>query len=164
MSWSAWTASLWRGLLLEGRAKDVLLNAFQEHMVWRSVLAADPDATGLRGLDGMAAMAAETWARLCAYSGAEARHGRISARLRDDGSRDTVAFARWAAAFERRCGAERLLTRAELDAVLAESVRKGEVDPGHGELLLLGFDRLTPVQERLVAELRAAGLARRVLL
>lgn len=159
MTWSAWTASLWRDLLLAGRVQELLLNPFQEHMVWRSVLESDPDATGLRCLDGMAAMAAETWARMCAYSGVETRRGRISARLRDDGSRDTAAFVRWASAFERRCGAERLLTRAELDAMLAASVRRGEVEREEREVSLLGFDRLTPVQDGLLLELRTSGWA-----
>ena len=156
MSWSAWTVSLWRSLLLAGKTQALLLNSFQEHAVWRGVLAADPDANGLGGMDGLAAMAAETWARLCAY--VEPAGRRISARLRDDGSRDTAAFARWARAFERRCESEWLVSFAELDAHLAEALRTGDLPLEVRELVLVGFDRFTPARERLLAELRERGV------
>ncbi len=156
LSWSAWTVSLWRGLLRDGTARALLLNGFQEHAVWRGVLLADPDAVGLQGVDGLAAMAAETWARLWGYGGPAGRH--IAAGLRDDGSRDTAAFARWARAFERRCETERLVTAAELDVRLAEMLRSGQLRPEIRELVLVGFDRFTPAQARLLAELRELGV------
>ncbi len=156
MSWSAWTASLWRGLLLGGKTRGLLLNSVQEHAVWRGVLAADPDAGGLQGVHGLAAIASETWARICAYVEPGRR---VSAGLRDDGSRDTAAFARWARGFERRCEAEGLVTAAELDGLLAESLRAGELRPEIREMVLVGFDRFTPAQERMLAELRVRGVS-----
>ncbi len=114
-------------------------------------------------LDGLAEMAAESWMRLCAYAEPVIqRPGRgrgFAARLRDGGgSRDTAAFARWAARFEERSEAERLISMAELDGVLREAVRGGRVQPVPSEVLLVGFDQMTPAQERLLAEMRGAGV------
>ncbi len=164
LSWAAWTGSLWRQMLLEGRARSLLMNGFQEHTVWRGVLEADEEAHGLRGLDALAKMAAESWARMWAYSPTPERRGgrsRVTATLlREAGAgRDTAAFARWARAFEERCASERLISGAELDAVLAEAVRTEALRVDAPELLLVGFDRMTPSQEGLVGGLRGAGVA-----
>ncbi len=35
VAWDAWTAGLWRRLLIEGKATQLLLNRTQEHAVWR---------------------------------------------------------------------------------------------------------------------------------
>lgn len=163
MSWSTWTASLWRRMLIEGRTSALLLNPFQEHSVWRGVLAEDQDARGLRGADRLAEMAAETWARLCAYArGARTPGGKLRAIYaplsEENRGTDTAAFARWARVFEERCEAEGLLTVAGLPAALAEAVGRGELRLGAGDLLLVGFDAITPAQERLLGALRSAGV------
>jgi len=164
LSWRSWLASLWRRMLLEGTAKALLLNAFQEHAVWSGILKED-EAAGAQGeVEGLAGMAAESWARICAYAGGggatgEGRLRRISSRLTgENGSADTEAFARWARAFERRCEAEGLLSGSELDRAIADAVRAGELRIEQKELLLVGFDRLTPVQVRLVKAMETAGV------
>ena len=171
MSWSAWTGSLWRRMLLEGRTRALLLNGFQEHAVWRGVLAGDQETTGggLHGMDRLAEMAAESWARMCAYGeagpvrgggrGGRARWRPDLTRLGEEyGSRDTAAFGRWARAFAERCEAEQLLTLAELELVLARAVAAGDVAVSASEILLVGFDRVTAAAERLLARLGDAGV------
>src|SRR5258708_7487589 len=59
MAWEAWTAGLWRELLVEGWASELLLNRTQEHAVWRGILAGDSELASLRTFDSMAEMAAE---------------------------------------------------------------------------------------------------------
>ncbi len=162
MSWSAWMTSLWRQMLLEGQTQVLLLNEFQEHAVWQGVLASDEEAGRLRGGDGLAEIAADTWARLCDYAEPprtrKGKPGRISALLRQGNeSTDTAAFARWVGRFEERCAAEGLLTIAGLQAFLAEALKNGELRLPASDLLLLGFDWMTPMQERLVEALRSAG-------
>src|SRR5271167_3976018 len=61
LAWDAWTASLWRGLLLEGHATELLLNRTQEHVVWRTILDADEELASLRSMDSLADIAAEAW-------------------------------------------------------------------------------------------------------
>ncbi len=67
MSWTAWTGSLWRRMLLDGQTWALLLNNFQEHAVWRGVLAGDEAAQGIRGL--------------MSWRGWRPRHGRGCARM-----------------------------------------------------------------------------------
>ncbi len=60
--------------------------------------------------------------------------------------------------FERRCRAEGLLARAGLEEALRGSLAGGEDDLGEAEILLVGFDALTPAQARFVDALLLAGV------
>ena len=150
VAWDAWTAGLWRGLLIEGKATQLLLNRTQEHAVWRRILAADVELKSLRSVDSLADMAAEAWRRLCAYNG----RGRLGAGV----SADTRSFQRWILAFERRCRGEGLLSVAQLEEVLRAAVEAGTVSL-QGGVALVGFDGMTPAQMGLVEALREAGVA-----
>jgi ATP-dependent helicase/nuclease subunit B len=152
LAWDAWTASLWRGLLLEGHATELLLNRTQEHAVWRTILDADEELASLRSVDSLADIAAEAWRLLSSYEGRE--------RLRGTAGRtDTRAFQRWARAFERRCGAEGFVAEAQLEERLSDSLRQGVLRLRAAGVVLVGFDGMTPAQTRLVEALRLAGVA-----
>jgi ATP-dependent helicase/nuclease subunit B len=149
LAWDTWLTGLWRSLLLEGHATDMLLNASQEHTLWRAVIAADPATSSLRPLDALALTAAEAWLLLHTYRGAD--------RLqRYPGNSDTRVFARWAAEFERRCIRSRYLTQAQLAETLRGSIVSGNA-PNPPGILLIGFDATTPAQTALLDALRNAG-------
>jgi probable DNA repair protein len=159
LAWENWTAALWRQLLLEGdsaAAPDrLLLNQSQELQLWRSVISADissaPQSSSLQSAGSLAAMAAAAWRLLCAYRG--------QPRLRNLGvSGDTRSFQRWAQAFLRRCNADRYLSAAELESALAAALAASSFRHSSGELLLIGFDNLTPAQAALIESLRDAGV------
>src|SRR5260370_37251641 len=123
MAWEAWTAGLWRELLVEGWAGELLLNRTQEHAVWRGILAGDSELASLRTFDSMAEMAAEAWRRLGSYGGlGRLRGAAVSA--------DTRAFQRWATAFERGCRDSGLVSKALLEERLRAAVEAGEVPVG----------------------------------
>jgi ATP-dependent helicase/nuclease subunit B len=150
MAWETWTTGLWRELLVRGEVSEVLLNRTQEHAVWRGILEGDSELASLRSFDSMAEMAAEAWRRLCSYKG--------QGRLRGAGaSADTRAFQRWAAAFELRCRVEGLLSQALLEERLSVTVEEGRDSFGAAQLVLVGFDAMTPAQAGLVEAVRAAG-------
>ena len=150
MAWETWAAGLWREFLVRGEVSEVLLNRTQEHAVWREILEGDSELASLRSFDSMAEMAAETWRRLCSYKG--------QGRLRGAGaSADIRAFQRWIAAFERRCRAEGWLSQALLEDRLREAVGRGQTSFVAMELVLVGFDAITPTQMDLVKAVRAAG-------
>lgn len=135
-------------MVVAGRASKMLLNRSQELAVWRGVLEADKELESLRSVESLAEMAAGAWRFLCSYNG--------QGRLRELAvSTDTRAFQRWAQVFERRCRVDGLLTQAGLEEALRESLAAGE--PEVGEIVLVGFDALTPAQMGLVEALRAAG-------
>ena len=58
LAWDAWTAGIWRGLLIEGKTTQLLLNRTQEHKVWQRILIADTELKSLRSVDSLADMAA----------------------------------------------------------------------------------------------------------
>ena len=121
--------------------------------MWRSILNADTELASLRSVDSLAEMAEETWRLVCRYEGQQ--------RLRTArGSTDTRAFQRWAAAFERTCKAKRFLAQAQLEEALRRSFESGVsvLPAGEKEILLVGFDELTPAQAGFIAALRSAAV------
>jgi ATP-dependent helicase/nuclease subunit B len=152
LAWDAWTASLWRELLLEGHATELLLNRTQEHEVWRTILNADEELASLRSVDSLAEIAEEAWRLLSSYEGRE--------RLRGTAGRtDTRAFRRWVMTFEQRRSAEGFVAAAQLEERLSDALRKGGLRPPTGGVALVGFDGMTPAQTRLVEALRSVGVA-----
>ncbi|HEY6376447.1 MAG TPA: PD-(D/E)XK nuclease family protein [Edaphobacter sp.] len=151
MAWDTWTAGLWRGLVVEGRVSEIVLNRTQEHAVWKLVLEAEEELATLRSVESLAEMAMEAWRLLCAYNGER----RLQSAAVSDDSR---AFRRWARTFERLCGSERFLAQAQLEGALRRAVGEGWVSGLGGEIVLVGFDRLTPAQMGLVEALRGAGV------
>ena len=149
LSWEAWTASWWSRLIMQGEARQLLLNRSQEQAVWRAVLDADKELEG-RQKDSLAEMAADAWRLLSNYNG--------QSRLRELAvSPDTRAFQRWVEAFVRRCRADGLLAQAGLEDALRQYVRAKDSEIRSTELLLVGFDTLTPAQTSLIEAMRAAG-------
>jgi ATP-dependent helicase/nuclease subunit B len=114
------------------------------------VLEADTELEG-RQKDSLAEIAADAWNLLSNYNGQN--------RLRELAvSPDTRAFQRWAEAFIRRCRADGLLAQSGLEDALRQIVRAEEAEIGTSELMLVGFDTLTPAQTGLIAALQAAGV------
>jgi ATP-dependent helicase/nuclease subunit B len=151
LAWETWTASLWRLLLVEGHASELLLNPTQEHTVWRAIIEADRSASAsLSPVDALAELAASAWLLLHEY------RGRPRLQAATD-SADTRAFARWASEFERRSSRSGYLTAARLAETLRAATEEGRLSIAPG-LLLIGFDRKTPAQIALLEAMRAAGV------
>jgi ATP-dependent helicase/nuclease subunit B len=156
LAWDAWLSSWWSRLTLAGHVRPMVLNRSQELAVWRGVLAADKDLASLKTLESLAEMTSDAWRMLCLYNG--------QSRLRDTAnSTDTRAFQRWALSFERRCAAEGLLPQAGLSealrrAIVAVESQGGVPELDADEILLVGFDKLTPAQLELIETLRTSGV------
>jgi ATP-dependent helicase/nuclease subunit B len=151
MAWDSWTVALWRELVIEGHAAQMLLNCTQEHVVWRTILEADDELASLRSVDSLADMAADAWRLLSSYEG----HGRLRGAW---GNADTQAFQRWARMLERLCRSEGFLAQAQLEEVLHEAAENRTLKFPEGGVLLVGFDAMTPAQTTLVEGLRSAGV------
>jgi probable DNA repair protein len=152
LAWDAWTANLWHALLVGGHTSKLLLNRTQEHAVWRKILEADEELRSLRTVDSLAEMAAQAWILLCGYNG--------QARLRGAAvSSDTRAFQRWSLKFEQQCRADGLLARAQLESALQAAAAAGQLEAETpSEVVLVGFDSLTPAQLQLVEALQDVGV------
>jgi ATP-dependent helicase/nuclease subunit B len=156
MSWEAWLANTWQQLLVEGRATAMLLNRSQEQVVWRTILEADEELASLRTVDSLAAMAADAWQLICSYD------GRLSLQT-VTGNSDTRSFQRWARTFERLCVAEAFVAHAQLEEALRLEVERGVTrsvffDLEADSVALVGFDRMTRSQSRLVEALCSTGV------
>jgi ATP-dependent helicase/nuclease subunit B len=154
LAWDAWTASLWRRMLLDGHAASLLLSPAQEHQVWRSIIANDPAWTGLATVDALATMAANAWSLLGAYRA----HARLRSSAANENTEDTRAFLRWAQAFRRRCQSDGYLAQADLEEAILHAVSEQSFSIDCPGLLLAGFDKMTPVQSALIAALRDSGV------
>lgn len=150
LAWDEWTAGLWRNLLIEGHTSELLLNHAQEHVVWRSIITADPDLKEtLRSPDALAEMASDAWRLVARYN--------AQRRLRGSwGSFEARAFQRWVTEFERRCRAERWLPPASLESALRAFVQQGRISVPP-DIALVGFDELSPAQQGLVDAVIEAG-------
>jgi len=137
---------------LQGVSERMLLNAAQEQRLWSAVLAADAETAAVRTLAPLAAMCAESYGRLCAFRGRERLYG-MRRTLRGDGA----AFARWVDAFEQQCQREGLLSAAALPGELARLLRPEAMDATDRELVLTGFDELTPATMWLLERWRERG-------
>ena len=154
-AWETWLDSLHRGMVLGGRATDLLLNRSQEHTLWRTIVAQDAHTSSLRPLDALAEAAASAWALLHAYDARE--------RLRRyPGNSDTEVFARWAAEFDRTLRRGAYMTAAQLPRRLTEAARADSLSLPAG-LLLAGFEMKTPAQELLLQQITAQGVRVEVL-
>ncbi|GGG83350.1 PD-(D/E)XK nuclease family protein [Edaphobacter dinghuensis] len=152
MAWDAWTASLWHEMLIGGHTSKLLLNRTQEHAVWQKILEADAELRSLRTVASLAEMAMQAWSLLCSYGGQSQLRGTA-------GSSDTRAFQRWALKFEQQCRADGLLARAQLESALEAAVSAGHLrDATTAEIVLVGFDLMTPAQTGLMEELRGTGV------
>lgn len=149
LAWDSWLESLYRQMVFEGKASDLLLNPSQEHMLWRSIVSADSTTSSLRPADALAEAASTAWSLVHAYLG--------RARLRNyAGNSDTRVFARWAAEFDRRLKRGEYLSPAQLPERLVEAVCAGELGLPKG-VLLVGFDARSSAHEAVLAAMERLG-------
>lgn len=145
-----WLSSLADEALLSGIADlPALLDPYAEGLLWEKVIAtALTDAAPLFDIQGMAASAAEAHALSCIWN---IRSGDL--QLSDEAQ----LFAGWQAEFEKSCQAAGWLDPARLHWQLI-----GLIEAGYfalpAAICLAGFDRYTPLEQRLMAALTQRGV------
>jgi ATP-dependent helicase/nuclease subunit B len=145
--WDTWLLRLWQAHSIARAGAPLLLSSLQERSVWTRMQR--DDAKLLVSPESMAALAEEAYALLCAY---EAH----SERNRAWGETDAERFRQWAASFDRECERQGWVSRAKLELLVTDAA--GAL-PLPAKIVLLGFDRVTPAQSRLIAALQAQGVA-----
>jgi ATP-dependent helicase/nuclease subunit B len=152
LSWDQWTASLWAELIVSGSEPRLLLNAAQEHSLWREIIAADPAAGASASLDSLAGLAASAWQLAAAYN--------ATLRLRAAAfTHDSRTFAEWAASFFRLCATRGYLSTALLEDALRHHVEASTL-AAPSTINLVGFNEHTPAQESLLTAMAASGAER----
>ena len=145
-----WLTSLWHQMLLDGSESRLLLNRSQLHSVWRGIIAADREVTGLQSLDALAELAADAWARLHLWEGRP--------RLREHAvTTDTRAFERWAMQFDRVCAREGFLTSAQLPAACEAALGNTDLPLPPDGVALIDFEPLPPAHAALFDSIARAS-------
>ncbi|MGA2633553.1 MAG: PD-(D/E)XK nuclease family protein [Terracidiphilus sp.] len=144
LDWKSFTQAEWEKRTFDGR---LLLNPLQEQSLWAELAGADRQmATVLEGPRyRLAALALEAHELLCAYA---LRFLRESAR--SSWQQDAAAFSNWLTAFDEICRTRNLLSPARLPLELIKLLENPPIkETQRSPLLLVGFDRILPVQRAL---------------
>ncbi len=145
--WKAWLQQLWAEWSFHETEAPLLLTPLQEAVLWRKVQGGD--AAQVVSADSLAALAQQAYALLCAY---EAHESRNTSWMETDAEH----FRQWAARFDRECSRRGWLSASRIEEQLTQAVERGELHLPQ-EILLVGFDRVTPAQHSLLRAIRATG-------
>ena len=106
LDWDSWLNRLWQKQLRSGSETRLLLTTLQEQQLWVQLVKPSIEGRRLISVSGVAELAQQAYALLCAYGALNFLHGE---RL---GGPDVESFREWARAFERTCRKEEWLSRA----------------------------------------------------
>jgi probable DNA repair protein len=138
--WHAFVRRVWEERSLDAR---VVLNAPQEQSLWSATAAArSPNASQLAGArERLASLAADAHTLLCSYS-----PHLLNATSRAGWDLDAAAFSDWLAESDRVCRAGNLTSAARLPLELISALQSDS--SSRPPILLVGFDRILPTQQR----------------
>lgn len=144
LPWNAWLQRLWQEAIVNGKTSvsGYLLAAHQERHIWQEALVECAPDFSSHAVDQVIARLMDAWQMMWAWClpfGAESFDYNVDSQL----------FRKVLTGFRARCRENDWLTFAELPEALQENFRCGTVQLPN-ELVLLGFDELTPQQSSLL--------------
>lgn len=153
LPWSSWLTSLWRQDLDQASEQPLLLlNSTQSRVIWEGIIRYSSAANGLLQIGETTRVAMEAWRLLHEY---DLDFDQIKPRIAEHNI-DTQAFYEWAAAYQERLDYKHWVDQETLPARLIERVECGRLRMPD-QLLLAGFDELTPVQQKFLTRLKEKG-------
>ncbi|MGW8227994.1 MAG: PD-(D/E)XK nuclease family protein [Gammaproteobacteria bacterium] len=151
LPWTTWLQTIWEEAVISGAssAPGLLLTSQQEQRIWEDIINESLVDQPLQQVNGTVRRAQEAWQLMQSW--------RLS--LNEEAFRynsDSAAFWEWASRFDAKCKKKGWLPIACLSDELQHYVQAGEfVTPT--ELVLIGFDELTPKQQSLLQTLVKSG-------
>ena len=147
--WHSFIQDAWNQRVLDGR---FVLNPRQEQLLWAQILASGGENLGL--LEGpryrLADLAAQAHQLLCSYSPQF-----LNQRARAAWQQDAGTFSAWLASFDELCRTGNFISSSRLPLELIDLIEKDSA--ARPPILLAGFDRILPTQQRLFAAWNAGG-------
>lgn len=143
MDWKSFVRSNWETRSQNRAGGDrLILNPVQEEAIWAGIATSHRHlATLLEGpLHRLAQLAMEAHELLCSYAPDYLRES-----ARSGWQQDAAAFSDWLSTFDKNCRSERILSPSRLPLELI-ALLESDATP-RSPLLLVGFDRLLPVQK-----------------
>ncbi len=150
--WDGWLSTLWREHLLMSPTAPLLLSGLQERATWERILREHGEGALVVSAAGMAELAQQAYHLLSRYR----CQGERERSWEYAGLGDAEAFRRWSVVFDQECRKHRWMSRSGLENLIAASLRAQTIKTAQ-EILLVGFDRLTPMQNALLETLQALG-------
>lgn len=144
--WDGWLASL--AADHAPASAPLTLTPLQEEELWLRIQREDEEL-GVVSPASMARLAASAYQLLSDYRSHSARNYAWD-------QPDAAHFRQWAASFDRVCKERGWLSASETEAYLAETLSSSAM-PVPAEILLVGFDRITPAQDALLDALAQRG-------
>jgi len=146
--WGAWLQQLWQEAeFLQAGNLPVMLAAEQSQAVWEAVIQSSDEA--LLNIPATARSAMQAWRLLLQWN--------LSPEiLTTEDNLDSAAFYRWAKEFRRRCQTHNWLDEAALPSWLCNALQTDELQSPE-QVLLFGFDELTPQHQSVIDALQAQG-------
>jgi ATP-dependent helicase/nuclease subunit B len=142
LDWNAFARKEWEARVMDGR---LILNATQEQSLWSRIVAESEHTAGW--LEGprrrLADLAAGAQDLLCAHA-----PDLLRAAPRRTWQQDAAAFSDWLSSFDELCTRSGLVSSSRLPMELLAALEKN--NGKRPVLVLAGFDRLLPVQRRVL--------------
>ncbi len=138
VDWATFVRNAW-----EERTSDdsLVLSSSQEQALWAEIAEREEHVAVLleNNLYRLAALAAAAYALICDYA-----PDLLNPAARNGWDQDAAAFSRWVTAMEKRKQKDHLVSAHSLPHRLKDLLKSEDVE--RPPLLLVGFDRLLPVQ------------------
>ena len=149
--WPVWLQAVWEEARVSGSepASQFLLGPHQEQRVWEDIITESMTGQPLLQVAGVVRDAQQAWQLVQSWNIALTRE-------QFSYNHDSTSFFQWASKFENRCREQEWLSSACLADRLQRSLKNGDLAVPH-ELLLIGFDTLTPQQRLLLSTLAETG-------
>jgi probable DNA repair protein len=145
--WDSWLDNLWQQHLMNAEEVPLVLSACQERAVWKRIV--EPQA---EDADSLAPLAARAWGLLSDFQAHRQRQGGWG----NGANADAEAFRNWASMFDRECSKNQWMSRSDLPALLTNSIGRALIQVP-SKIMLVGFDRTTPLQKSLIDAARGVG-------
>lgn len=147
LTWSGWMNDLWKEFLYVSENPQVLLNPWQERILWEQAIRNAPESGELLQVHATASAAQEAWSL--------ANEWRLDWRQVENlGHEDVRAFLAWAKRFQKICAGQGWIEYARSVDVLRKAVNRL---PLPSNILLTGFDEFTQQQQDFLDAASKAG-------
>lgn len=151
LPWTVWLQNTWEEAMVSGvlAKPTLLLTPQQELHIWKDIITRAFVDNPLLQVNGTARQAGQAWQLMQTW------------QLTLDADKfshndDSKEFNSWASEFETLCLQKNWLSLARLSDALHYHAKKGNLAVAH-ELVLFGFDELTPQQQSFLSVLVASG-------
>lgn len=145
--WPVWLKNVWEEAVISGDVPTpaFLLSPQQERRIWEDIVTESLARQPLQQVPGVVRGVQDAWQLVQSWCISLSREGFRY-------NRDSAAFFQWASRFDARCTERGWLSGAGLAERLQECWKAGTLE-APDELLLIGFDELTPRQHALLRTL-----------